>query len=316
MTRSLSVFLLALVAACGGSTERASTNTGGTAGQGGSSGTVGASGNAGRGGVSGVGAEGGVAGVGAFGGVSGAGAEGGVGAFGGVGGTGGLSCVRTQDRAQIAVERVGYGREDCSTASATAPTKPYVLEGRITRSLADSFELDTCAPNADCAVTLVRIEVRVPGLNAYLPLGAFVRVTYQITGGYGCGQALEVSAMPTWGGVANPYPHNSALMLAISDGGGTFTSSPYEIDRVALGCRPITPSCSSEKPDEYALVFLPGAGSGGSVQVGMGESKVLDLGQPLLSYMARNLRSFQTEHCDDYGNFAWVITTWGPLAER
>jgi hypothetical protein len=260
------------------------------------------------GGVSGVGAEGGVAGVGAFGGVSGAGAEGGVGAFGGVGGTGGLSCVRTQDRAQIAVERTGQVRIDCSTVmNATGAVSPTVLEGRITRAQLDSFELDTCPPNADCAATFARIEVLAPGLNARMPVGAFVRVTYQITRFFACQQALEVSTIPSWGGVENPYHAKSALLLAISDGGSTFETSPYKIDRVPLGCRPITPGCSSVKPDEYALTFHATVGTGGGIQVGMGESELLDLGQPAFRYLARNLRSFQTEYCDDYWNFAWFL---------
>jgi hypothetical protein len=264
------------------------------------------------GGVSGVGAEGGVAGVGAFGGVSGVGAEGGVGAFGGVGGSGGVACARTQDRAQIGIERPDLTRVDCSSVMSTpgtGPVQPTVLEGRITRRLANGFEIDTCGPNADCDSLLTTVTVSAPGLDFWLPTGALVRVTYQITRFFACQQALEVSTIPTWNGLENPYQPNNALVLAVVDGGGTFSSSPYKVDRVALGCRPMSQGCGGVPPDDYALVFTSTAVPERSMRVGMGQSNTIDFspGGSVGILTVRNLRSFQTEYCDDYWNFAWFL---------
>jgi hypothetical protein len=335
--------LLALSAACGGATEPGdSIFSGGTGGQVGSSGTAGVGGTSGRGGVSGagavggvsgagavggtfgtgavggvsgVGAEGGVAGVGAFGGVSGVGAEGGVagaGAFGGVGGSGGVSCVRTQDRAQITIDPPDRTRLDCASVMGTpgpGPVQPTVLEGRVTRRVANGFEVDSCGPNADCDSLLTTVTVSAPGLEFWLPTGALVRVTYQITRFFACQQALEVSTIPTWNGLENPYQPNNALVLAVVDGGGTFSSSPYKVDREALGCRPMTQGCGGVPPDEYALMFTSTTDPQWRMRVRMGVDNTIDVswgGSPGI-WSVRNLRSFQTEYCDDYWNFAWFM---------
>ena len=224
--------------------------------------------------------------------------------------SGGVSCVRTQDRAEIAIERPGQPGLDCSTViHAAEPIEPTVLEGRITRSSAFGFEIDTCAPNADCEALLTNIRVSAPGLSFWLPAGAFVQVTYQITKFYACQQGLQVITIPSWGGVQSPFqPHQ--LLLAVSDGGNTFSSSPYRIERVALGCRSPTQGCGGVPPDEYALVVISTAVPERRVRVGMGESKVIDLSSgPFLGHWTvRNLRSYQTDICDDYWNFAWFVS--------
>jgi hypothetical protein len=186
-----------------------------------------------------------------------------------------------------------------------------VIEGSVIRYDAEGFEIDTCAPNADCAVSSTRFQVRANGLSFWLPQPAYVRVTYQITRFFSCQQALEVSTIPTWGGVRNPYPANNELLLAVVDGGGTFDTSPYKIDRVQLGCRPTTRGCGGPPPDEYALLFLPAAYPEGALRVGMGESRRINLAGPMGTdrWVAQNLRSFQTEYCDDYWNFAWFIVS-------
>jgi len=265
------------------------------------------------GGVSGVGAEGGVAGVGAVGGVSGIGAEGGVagvGVVGGVGGTAGTSCARTQDRADIAIERPDGTRVDCSSVMNTpGPVQPTVLEGRVTRTFAGGFDVDSCAPNADCDSLVTTVTVNASGVGLWPPPSALVRVTYQITRFFACQQALEVSTIPTWNGLENPVQPNNALLLAVVDGGGTFTSSPYKVSRVALGCRSNTQGCGGVPPDEYALVFTPTAAPERAVRVEMGQGRPIELSQAPAghTWLVRNLRSFQTEYCDDYWNFAWYL---------
>ena len=136
-----------------------------------------------------------------------------------------------------------------------------------------------------------------------------MRVTYSITRFHACQQALEVSTIPSWGGLQNPFQPSSALLLAVADGGGTFDGSPYKIDRMALGCRATTQGCGSIKPDEYALLFTSVTSTETTFRVLMGESLRMELGQPDVpnSWIVHNLRSYQTEYCDDYWNFAWFV---------
>jgi len=272
--------------------------------------------------VAGVGGAGGAAGVGAAGGVAG------VGAAGGSGGAAGTtnSCTRTEDRARIAVQLPGEPRRDCSSAMLDfEPRPPTALDGVITRIGPTEFEIDTCAPNADCVPSLALFEVEAPGLSLRQVLGegAFVRVTYLIGRFFACQQSLEVSSIPTWGGVQNPASMmGDTLLLAVSDGGGTFDGSPYTVDRMALGCQPVTQGCGSVTPDEYALVLSPTAEPESAISVGMGQTMQLNNLQPLPSnwpsswarfWTVRNLRSYQTEYCDDYWNFAWYLV-WSPPA--
>ncbi len=264
-----------------------------------------------------MGAAGGMAGVGAAGGAAGVGATG---ALGGAAGTAN-SCTRTEDRARIAVQLPGEPRRDCSSAEfGSEPKPPTALNGAIIRIGPTTFEIDTCAPNADCVPSLALFEVEAPGLSLEQALvsGAFVRVTYLIDRFYACQQSLEVSTIPTWGGVPSPVDEmGDTLLLAVSDGGGTFDGSPYTVDRTALGCQPVTQGCGSVTPDEYELVLSPTAAPESAIRVGMGQTLQLNNLQPppnnwpsSLSrfWMVRNLRSYQTDYCDDYWNFAWYLT--------
>jgi hypothetical protein len=211
------------------------------------------------------------------------------------------------------IDRPDQTRVDCSSVMNTpgpGPVQPTVLEGRVTRRVANGFEIDSCGPNADCDSLLTNVTVSAPGLDFWLPTGALVRVTYLITRFFACQQALEVSTIPAWNGLMNPYQPNDALMLAVVDGGGTFSSSPYKVDREALGCRPMSQGCGGVAPDEYALMFITTAVPERRIRVAMGQSNTIDLYsdgsfQGILT--ARNLRSFQTEYCDDYWNFAWFL---------
>ena len=302
-----------MCSACGGSTD---SNEPWRSSQGGAAGSGAQAGSAGTGvpgGAAGSGAQAGSAGTGMSGGAAGAGAESGT---AGSGGGSGHSCARTTDRARVAVERAGQARIDCSTLERFLdPEPPTVLEGAITRVEANMFEIETCPPTADCPVSLVRFEVEASGLSlspiVFRP-GALVRVKYRLWMYYACEQSFEVSAIASWGGVRNPFQPTNALLLAIGDVGSTFEDSPYRIDRQPLGCRPANNSACA--PDEYALVLTPTAAPDSSFRVGMGESKVVDLlqGPVANAWLIRNLRSYQSDICDDYGNFAWYVVYHPP----
>jgi hypothetical protein len=58
---------------------------------------------------------------------------------------------------------------------------------------------------------------------------------------------------------------------------------------------------------------MPTAAPGRSVIVGMGQTVPIDLLQsPARTWAVRNLRSYQTEYCDDYWNFAWYLAWSSP----
>jgi hypothetical protein len=101
-------------------------------------------------------------------------------------------------------------------------------------------------------------------------------VTYLIKRFFACQAALEVTSLSTWNGIPNPSGLGDLLVLAVVDGGATFDGSPYQIDRVALGCHPGTQGCGSIVPDEYALRLTPTAAPATRVEVPMGQSRNVD----------------------------------------
>lgn len=311
---SLLCVALAALSACGGSTENTGSGHAGSAGQSGSAGSAGS-------GTGGTGAQGGSAQGGAGGTVlaGGAGGAGGTVITGGAGGSAGATCTRTEDRASISIARPGAALLDCANApsafDAGSPVSPTLLSGALVRVDAGGFDLDTCPPNADCAPSITRFEVEAPGLALELPAGAFVQVSYLISVFYQCQQSLEVSTIPTWGGMDNPAGPSGVLLLGIADGGYTFDDSPYGVERVRLDCTSPTPGCGSVPPGEYALELAPTAAPDRVTQLVMGETASIDLLQTKVpgGWLARNLRSYQTDYCDDYWNFAWWVRWQAPV---
>jgi hypothetical protein len=269
----------------------ASGTTGGT-GTGGASGTTGPTGAGGS-------SSGGSAGTGGSAGVAGGIPDGGV-------------CKRTFDRAVIRVTRPGGSILECDKVLMGIDSgTPNVMTGRVTTRTDSSFTIDSCPPNADCpADTLLKVEVLAPDF-VMPPLGPLVRVQYSMERFYACQQSLEVTNVQRWDGMVTPGILGETLALAVTDGGGPFNNSPYTVERVGLGCEvDAGRGCGGggQPPGDYAFLFSWKGDPQTRTRVEMGDTRPFDPpSAAMVTVSARNLRSYQTEACDDYWNYAYYL---------
>ena len=193
----------------------------------------------------------------------------------------------------------------------TGPLRGAV-SGWVTEVGAAAFSLDTCAAGTGCSPEVFRFAIDAPDLTVTMPLGRQVTATWQFSSvvGRACLQALVVNdglpsdvASGTW----------SALWLAGAD--STIQSSipaPFSVAQQALSCNPNpspTHPCAAgtSPPDDYALVFTPASGEPPlSLATGKTGTLALTTAPGLQQHLTiRNLRSYQTEYCDDYWNWGW-----------
>jgi hypothetical protein len=152
---------------------------------------------------------------------------------------------------------------------------------------------------------VVRVEARAPGLDLTRFPHVRVRVRATVTNFFVCQQSLEITTADETRTEAQSA--SETILLAVFDGGGGFADSPpYTVTRVALGCSH-GPVCGgpSSFSDIYAFEFSGPSASTVRVRVYMGETAHWTLGAS--TYTVRNLRSFQSEACDDYWNWAYTI---------
>jgi hypothetical protein len=105
---------------------------------------------------------------------------------------------------------------------------------------------------------------------------------------------------------------SSALWLAGAD--STVQSPipvPFSVSQQSLSCNPnptpTSPCGGSAPPDDYALVFTPTSDEPPlSLATGKTGTLALTTAPGLQQHLTvRNLRSYQTENCDDYWNWGW-----------
>ena len=219
MRRELGLLVVSLsfTLACGGSVDHA--GTGGTSGTGASAGVGGFGG--GPGGDGGMG--GGPGGDGGMGGGPGGdggmgGMPGGAGGMGGIAGAGGsIGCGMTNDHMSVKVSPA-YG-----PPPACAMDQPTVWEatGQVSTADGSGFQFDTCPPNADCMASFASVAYQAQDLYAYIPVGAFVHVRYELTPAWGgCTERLSVVNVPSWGGVPNPTYAGNQILFDLDRGSG------------------------------------------------------------------------------------------------
>ena len=186
-----------------------------------------------------------------------------------------------------------------------------VISGRVTAVVDSELSVDTCQPGADCMPTVYRFAIEAPGLSVTVPLGRKVTVGWWINvGPWSCARALVVSdGASTDAGAATPAP----LWLAGAD---SLVSPqlplPFSVAQQELFCNPnpsLGQGCGGNvvPPDDYAFQFTPqSADPPLSVATGQTGTLVLTVGANAVQHLTvRSLRSYQTQMCDDYGNWAW-----------
>lgn len=109
------------------------------------------------------------------------------------------------------------------------------FEGEVVETSAGQVVVDTCPPNADCAGTLVKLDVSLAkgAFDAEIPLHTFVSVhlVSRVVGYPTGGQApyrtllLEIDNLPAWAGVTNPTEPGTAVWMIASDEGVSQTGT-------------------------------------------------------------------------------------------
>jgi hypothetical protein len=181
------------------------------------------------------------------------------------------------------------------------------LSGWVTEAGGTAFSLDTCAAGTGCSPQVSRFAIDAPDLLLALPLGRQVTARWRFTkGGFVCTQQLVVND-------GSPSDATSlGLWLAGTDATDQLSIPvPFSVARQELYCNP-SPGphpCNggASPPDDYALVFTPASGEPPlSLATGKTETLALTVAPGLSQHLTvRNLRSYQTDRCDDYWNWAW-----------
>lgn len=187
------------------------------------------------------------------------------------------------------------------------------LDGLVMESYPNGLIIDSCPPTMDCAAPMIsEFYFDAPGLETWVPVGAFVRVIISVEMPWGCEQRVVVRNQPQWDGVPNPVSMGRELYLAAADGTfATMQGMPFEIGVQGLGCYPGAPGCGGEPTDDYLFEFRSKSDPGADALVlGMGQQAEWKLAGPDGSqYMTvRNLRSYASGMCDDYWNWAYWMT--------
>jgi hypothetical protein len=183
--------------------------------------------------------------------------------------------------------------------------------GRVSESSAGEVVVDTCDPSTGCQPTLVRMAVNAPGLTLAIPVGREVSATWAFVGGlWSSSQQLAIFDGANG---ANPTDGTRALWLwAVDPSTEGDVAGLFRVETQELFCNPSPGTrhpCSPgvPPPDDYAFRFSATSG-GAHVTLATSQSGPLAVsttsGQEQ-HLTVHNLRSYQSDRCDDYSNWAW-----------
>jgi hypothetical protein len=189
------------------------------------------------------------------------------------------------------------------------------ISGRVSAASATDFSVDTCENGTGCTPAVYRFTVKAAGLSALgIPVGRRVTVSWwMFYGGWSCQRMLVVTDdAASDAGAGAPQ----ALWLAGVD---SLTKSqlplPFSFTRQELFCNPapsVSQGCGGNDvpPDDYAFEFTPlTADPSLLLATGQTDTLALTLGTGVVQHIKiLTLRCFQTQGCDDYGNWAWWAT--------
>jgi hypothetical protein len=213
-------------------------------------------------------------------------------------------CEHTNDRLDISVE--GSISASCALRGPGGGPSPTThFEGELIKAGTGFITVDTCPPTADCAESIVTLYVKGAGLDlSTLPIGSLVDVTATFQWSWGCNATVLVKSLDEWGGMKNPVDVGGHTYLVGAEGVTTVAGAPFAVSRVDAGCaKSPYPSCGSEKPADYQLVFLGSGAGGSSANVPMGGNGKFS--SEAQTFTARNLRSYYDGACDAYWNYAF-----------
>lgn len=220
---------------------------------------------------------------------------------GGAGGGGSACAVLSENGVTWSIEFSGGEHLDPSVTKTDkiGDVREETFDGEVVDVSPGHLTIDTCPPNADCAGTLVKIDVamKVGAFDIGIPLQTFVHVhlVSTVVGYTPGGQTpyrtllLQIDNLATWGGVPSAIEPGSDLWLIASDAG----LPVYEKAVGALGVSN-DKTCAFEGSSYYsrgALTFWDLATPGTKVTLQHGESGSLATTVSKLPLMITNVDS-------------------------
>jgi hypothetical protein len=222
-----------------------------------------------------------------------------------------MHSLETLPRFSFTVSLPDGSSQSCASLSPVS-TSPLggEISGEVTDVSGTAFSLDTCPAGTGCSAAVYRFAIDTPELPLALPLNRQITVTWQLVFAMGCAQGLVVHDGSPADVAAGVSP---GIWLAGADSNLEPPSNvPFSVARQELYCNPnpgVAHPCGagSPPPDDYVLVFTPSSGEP-SLSLDMGSTGTLALttAPGFLQHLTiHNLRSFQTDRCDDYWNWGW-----------
>jgi hypothetical protein len=176
------------------------------------------------------------------------------------------------------------------------------IEGQVTAaSSTDDWVIDTCPPTADCAPTLVHVQVNGEGPKLDIPVGALVSVATDVSyvGGT-CHSSLLITNLPSWEGLPNPVATDAAPWFQV----GGDSASPFDVETIEQchsdgGCMRAYYKLRFMLKDDPSVTTAP---------LAMGEGATLDVpsGAAKGSYLTHNVYA-DSGYCEIAGSIIFWI---------
>ena len=185
------------------------------------------------------------------------------------------------------------------------------ISGHVTESSASEVVVDTCDSSTGCQPTRYRLAAAAPGLALAIPLGRAVSATWAFTGG-GWSSGQQLAILDGAGGADTTDGTRPVWLWAADPSTGGSVAGLFQVEMQELFCNPspgTTHPCGggAPPPDDYAFRFSATSG-GAQVTLATSQSGTLTVltSAGLAQHLTvHDLRSYQSDRCDDYWNWAW-----------
>ena len=185
------------------------------------------------------------------------------------------------------------------------------ISGRVTESSAAEVVVDTCDASTGCLPALYRLDAGAPGLALAVPVGRIVSAAWSFGGG-GWVSGQQVAIFDGAGGASTSDGSRALWLWAEDPSTDGEVAGLFRVEKQELFCN-ASPGTAhpcgggAPAPDDYAFRFSATSGSA-EVTVATGQSRsllVTTVSGRQQHLTVHDLRSYQSDRCDDYWNWAW-----------
>ncbi len=243
---------------------------------------------------------------------------------------------RAHGRLSVRVSLSNGSTYDCSLAGAPDAGGPVykadlAITGTVTlfeKRIGDGggptwhIDINTCSSSNGCTTELVQLDIgttiSTPDIN--IPVGTLVAVDYHLGVSFGCGQSVAINQIGPQGRAGDSGALDNGLLLWASDG-----FIPGSVSEVVMSaqadaqpniyvareldsCGTVTSGCGAIPVADYALKFFQDVykpDTGVTVRMGYPATAWSISGHAVNIV---NLRSYQTNICDDYWNWSYWMS--------